>query len=279
MNCETVCEKLSAYLDGELPDIEELQVQNHTDSCAGCRVQLEQFVAISGMIRRCEAANGFMPSWESFEHQLDRRAVELKSRSIYRSKRGLGVLATAASFAILWLAISNARNSNLNDRDVAGSFHAHSSMAVDFQDVFKLAQTEPQQAIGRLAAKYQGKELDRDGTIDYLGYEPTLFQRLPTGFTRTSTHVLNMPCCKCSASICERIDRTSLIVFEHKDEQPVWFGDLPSIETQCSGKICKIIEAAGQLAVSWKNDDRQLTMIGANDISEVNQWVASTLKL
>ncbi|MCU0713814.1 MAG: hypothetical protein MUC43_17280 [Pirellula sp.] len=57
----------------------------------------------------------------------------------------------------------------------------------------------------------------------------------------------------------------------------MWFGDSPSIETQCAGKTCKIVESesAGQLAVSWKSEDRQLTMIGANDISEVNQWVAS----
>ncbi len=69
-----------------------------------------------------------------------------------------------------------------------------------------------------------------------------------------------------------------MIVFEHKDEQSVWFGDLPCIETQCSGKQCRIIESAGQLAVSWRQNDRQFTMIGAADVAEVSQWV-ETLKL
>ena len=66
----------------------------------------------------------------------------------------------------------------------------------------------------------------------------------------------------------------SLIVFEHKDEKPVWFEDLPAIETQCSETQCRIIESAG----SWRQKERQYTMIGATDISEVSQWV-DTLKL
>ena len=70
----------------------------------------------------------------------------------------------------------------------------------------------------------------------------------------------------------------SLIVFEHKDEKPVWFEDLPAIETQCSETQCRIIESAGQLAVSWRQKERQYTLIGATDIAEVSQWV-DTLKL
>jgi hypothetical protein len=67
-------------------------------------------------------------------------------------------------------------------------------------------------------------------------------------------------------------------VFEHKDEQPVWFGNAPCIETQCAGKPCKIVESAGSLAVTWQSNDRQLTMVGAKDVSEVSEWV-SALKM
>ena len=49
-------------------------------------------------------------------------------------------------------------------------------------------------------------------------------------------------------------------------------------ETQCSGTQCRIIESAGQLAVSWRQKDRQFTMVGATDVDEVSQWV-ETLKL
>lgn len=225
-------------------------------------------------MRRSEGSGSRTPTWDAIEHQLDRRAVLPLRPMGYQSTWAIAALATAASFLLLWLAASSFRNSSHNDHDVASNGHAHSSMAVDFQDVFQLAQTDPRSAIGRLVTKYQGAELDRKDTVGYLGYEPALFQTVPVGFTRTSTHVLSMPCCKCSATICQRQDGTSLVVFEHKVEQPVWFGNAPATDTQCAGKPCKIIESAGNLAVTWKNKGRQLTMIGAKDKTEVDQWIS-----
>ncbi len=275
MNCESFCEKLSAYLDGELNAGDELEVRTHFESCGSCCLQMEQFVAIGDLIRRSEDAAQAIPTWDAIEHRLDRAAVLSPRPMTYRSTWTIAALATAASFFLLWLAASSFRDSNHDDHDVASNGHAHPSMAVDFQDVFQSAQTDPQAAIGRLVMKYQGLELDRKGAVEYLGYEPALFQTVPVGFTRTSTHVLNMPCCKCSATICQRQDGTSLVFFEHKDEQPVWFGNAPSTDTQCAGKPCKIIESAGNLAVTWKSKGRQLTMIGAKDKTEVDQWITN----
>ena len=275
MNCESVSEKLSAYLDGELSTSDELSIRGHLDSCESCRLDLEQFIAIGGLIRRTEAADEHVPAWEAFEHQVDGANLVRLRRPLSRSTWVYGALATAASFGLLWLAVSNMRNSGRDEHEQAGAGHVHDSLAVDFGEFFQSAQSNPKSAIGRLVAKYQGKELDRTATIDYLGYEPALFQSLPVGFTRTSTHVLNMPCCRCSATICQRQDGTSLFVFEHKDEQPVWFGSASSIETKCAGKPCRIVESAGNLAVTWKNKGRQLTLIGAKDITEVSKWIES----
>ena len=156
--------------------------------------------------------------------------------------------------------------------------HEHGSLAVDFRNVIEFAQLEPQKAISNLVEKYDGKQLETESATKTIGYRPALFNHVPDGFQRVSTHVLNMPCCKCSATVCQRPNGTSVIVFEHKDEQPVWFGDLPSIDTQCSGTQCRIIESAGQLAVSWRQKDRQFTVVGASDVAEVSQWV-ETLKM
>lgn len=271
MDCEAVTEKLSAFLDGELGSSEELDVQRHLTSCETCRAEFEQFDAMGNIIRRCESCEMQLPEWDSIESRLERAEVLTMWPSINRSRWLVSVLVTAASIGFIWLAVSSFRNTRHGG-------HSHQELAVDFQDVFRLAQTDPQAAIGKLVARYQGKELDRDGTIAYLGYEPTLFQTMPVGFNRTSTHVLSMPCCKCSATVCQRQDGTSLVVFEHKNEQPVWFGDAPCIETQCAGQACKIIESAGSLAVTWKNKDRQLTMVGAKNVNEVSEWV-SALKM
>ncbi len=273
MNCDQVSEKLSAFIDDELSPQEQVQIQQHVSMCVSCRSQTEQFVAIGDLMRRSEATEVALPSWEVVEQGLVRAAILPVETKVDQSKWIYAALATAASLALLWFALSSLRKERHGEHELAE--HAHTNMTVDFQDVLQLAQTNPKTAIGKLIAKYDGKELDRSATIDYLGYEPALFKALPVGFTRTSTHVLNMPCCKCSATICQRSDGSSLVVFEHKEEQPVWFGEAPSIETQCAGRTCRIIESAGNLAVAWKNNGRQLTLIGARDNTEADQWVAT----
>ena len=272
INCDWIEERLSAYIDNELDAKERTDFESHCDHCNACRATIVEFQAIGTLMRQSEASVDTNSLWEQVAPRLDSdRIVSIPSKPLPKNWI-YAVLVTAASVSLIWFF---ARNPS-SDHDAGEASHEHAALAVDFQEVIRAAKSEPKVAIAKLVSKYQGKELDIKATESYLGYEPAVFKSIPEGFTRVSTHVLNMPCCKCSASICERNDGTSLILFEHKDEQPVWFGSLPYIETQCSGKTCKIIEAAGQLAVSWKNNDRQLTMIGANDIAEVNQWVAST---
>jgi Putative zinc-finger len=269
MNCDWVEEHLSAYIDNELAAQERLKFDSHCDQCDSCRALAAEYQAIGRLMRQSEAGVDTNSLWERVEHRLDDdRVVPISTKSQPRNWV-YAILATAASVAVIWFIARNP----ISEHNHSDTNHEHAALAVDFQEVIRTAKLEPKVAVAKLVSKYQGKELDAKATASYLGYEPTLFKSIPEGFSLVSTHVLNMPCCKCSASICERADGTSLVVFEHKDEQPVWFGELPSIETQCSGRTCKIVEASGQLAVSWKNDDRQLTMVGANDLAEVNNWV------
>ncbi len=270
MKCKLLEERLSPYIDKKVGEEERLQIEAHCEQCDACRSLVAQFVAMGSLMRQSESRVDTDAVWDKVAAQLDSCEVMPITTNANLKSWLLPILATAASLALFWFVIRN--DSSNHDGDQT---HEHAALAVDFQEVIQSAKTEPRAAIAKLVSKYQGKELDKNAATKYLGYEPALFQSMPEGFARVSTHILNMPCCKCSATICERGDGTSLIVFEHKDEQPVWFGDSPSIETQCSGKTCKIVEAAGQLAVSWKNEDRQLTLIGANDIAEVSQWVAS----
>lgn len=270
MNCDWVDENVSVYLDSKLDSVEIQRFESHCAQCDACCKLVEQYKVIGVLMRQSEQRVDTESIWEQLAVRLgDQSGVLLTSYSrpmnwIYAT------LATAASLALRWFVVKS--SSDFGHSDGLGS-HQHASLAVDFQEVNRSAQSEPKAAISKLVAKYQGKELATKATTSFLGYEPALFKRVPEGFTRISTHVLNMPCCKCSASICKRTDGISLIVFEHNDEQPVWFGDSPSIETRFAGRTCKIVESAGQLAVSWKSEDRQITLIGAGDIAEVNEWV------
>lgn len=100
------------------------------------------------------------------------------------------------------------RNTGTEEHDANALSHNHASLAVDFAEVLRSAKSEPKQAIATLVSKYEGNEFSNEETSKYLGYEPAVFNSVPVGFTRVSTHVLNMPS-KCSATICERSDGTS----------------------------------------------------------------------
>jgi hypothetical protein len=270
MNCNWFEDRLSAYIDNELVDEEIRQLELHCQDCESCRSVVLRYRSMGTLMRQSEPSVNIDGIWERVAARLDDSpivSVSIKSQKKYWAN---AILVAAASIGIVWFVARNNPPSKHGDAS-----HDHASLAVDFQDVIRSAKKEPKAAIAKLVAKYRGEELDFETTANYLGYEPAIFKSVPVGFARVSTHVLNMPCCKCTASICERQDGTSMIVFEHKDEQPLWFGDCPSIETQCSGRTCKIVESSGQLAVSWTNADRQLTMIGANDLTEINDWIAS----
>ena len=273
MNCESVSIRLSEFMDGELDSTSMEQISRHIGTCPSCQNELQSFQRIGEWMRADEVTVDTDATWNRIES-----ALPTKKRAITRSLL-VWVVPSLAVAASLVFVFANFLFKPFGDRDIAKDashnehVHDRDSLAVNFRQVIDLAQTSPQQAISSLIDKYNGKQLDAEEATKFIGYRPALFSSIPVGFSRVSTHVLNMPCCKCTASICARQDGRSLILFEHKDEQPVWFGDLPSIETQSSGTQCRIIESAGQLAVSWKQKDRQFTMIGAADLAEVSLWI------
>ena len=93
------------------------------------------------------------------------------------------ILATVASIALFWFVVRDNTSTEHRDDDA----HQHASLAVDFQDVFRLIKTEPKAAITELVTKYQGQELSQTAATDYLGYEPALFKSVPKGFARVSS--------------------------------------------------------------------------------------------
>ncbi|MFV1965053.1 MAG: hypothetical protein ACC628_06490 [Pirellulaceae bacterium] len=84
-----------------------------------------------------------------------------------------------------------------------------------------------------------------------------------------------MPCCVCIETVFRRNDGGKLLaVFEHAEAQPMWFGDGPQIKAYCNGKPTRIVQRDGQLVVSWKQDQRYVTVIGMRDVEEVTRLMA-----
>jgi hypothetical protein len=75
-------------------------------------------------------------------------------------------------------------------------------------------------------------------------------------------------------AIYRRADGQTIAVFEHVDDQPVWFGERPSIQARCNGMPTSLVQVDDCLAASWRQDGRYLTVVGANDVEQVAQLVA-----
>jgi hypothetical protein len=140
----------------------------------------------------------------------------------------------------------------------------------DFLDQFS---HEPQAAQSVLLRKYDGNIVDSSDAVRLVGYQPSALRAPPQGYSRQAAYVLKMPCCVCTETIYRRADGQLLAVFEHEKEQPSWFGDRTRIEVRCNDKPTSIVQLKGQLAVTWKQQRRYITVIGARDVEEVTRLV------
>ena len=108
-----------------------------------------------------------------------------------------------------------------------------------------------------------------------LGYRPAAADGLPEGYSLDTVYVLKMPCCTCVQCICTTEDGTTIAIFEHDTDQPIWFGNRPSIDASCFGKTCNIVQVDNLLAVSWQMNRRHLTVVGARHVEDLEGLIAS----
>ncbi|HKF39764.1 MAG TPA: zf-HC2 domain-containing protein [Candidatus Acidoferrum sp.] len=50
MSCERMGSRLLGYIDGRLKESEKLEVEKHLATCAPCRMRVEEFRAVSGLL-------------------------------------------------------------------------------------------------------------------------------------------------------------------------------------------------------------------------------------
>ena len=270
MDCVTAKEYLSAYCDGELSTELASQVRDHIAGCRDCCDELASFKKLSALFDDSTVPSPPGGLWANIEKTMATPTEVPRVVAHHRSGVSPRLLRLALA-ATLLLAVGIWRASPWRSND----HHQHDEMAVNLQDVMSQFATEPLLAMNKLSEQYQGVEVSLDAAEDLLGYRPAIGKSLPTGYQLTSTRVLKMPCCTCSASICTRTDGTSFVVFEHNAEQQMWFGDAPAISAKCGGKECRLVQMPEQMAVTWMSGKRQLTAIGVNGIEEVASLVAA----
>ncbi|WP_158946372.1 anti-sigma factor family protein [Pseudodesulfovibrio cashew] len=102
MHCRNCHTRLSAYLDGELPEQELRDMKRHLDGCADCRARLAELAALEAPLT--SLGTPAMPG--DLEFRIMARAsreyfdAPIKSRFREIVRRGLGMTAMTSALAV-----------------------------------------------------------------------------------------------------------------------------------------------------------------------------------
>ncbi|QDT13412.1 anti-sigma factor family protein [Planctomycetes bacterium K23_9] len=288
-DCNTVRSHLSAYHDGELSAELAATVAKHIESCESCAAELSAFESIGSAFAQTQMPAKPSDLWQRIERELPMtaEAVTLSKRFgvwVRESPYGAGLVSMAASVLVLlgaglWYGGNNGDMAGGGAMAMHGSDgHSHdgemsaehmAEFAGVMDEYLQKLPSDPDAAERMLLAKYNGEKVDSDGAVKLVGYRPIISGELPEGYSLASTSVLKMPCCTCVKAVCKRSDGSTLVLFEHDDDEAAWFGDRPSSMAMCGDKDCCLVDLDSSIAATWKQGSRSVTAVGVRDQNEV----------
>jgi len=266
MNCRSARELLSALYDRELPPDLEGEVRAHVESCADCARKVAEFAQLSKLTAELREPNVPTGAWPGIESALDKGRWTIDGFAP-RWPRHRSRLALAASLLVV-------ASIALSSYWIWRSYDPHAVMAATFDDYLKEFAEYPDQAQQVLIARYDGRPLDLSHAASESEFRPNAPEELPEDFRRQEVYVLEMPCCTCTQTVYKNSSGKVLVLFEHSEKQPEWFGDRPRIEAYCHGKETSLVQLPRQLAATWKCGRRYLTVVGAQNVEQVAELVA-----
>ena len=265
MNCSEIQDLLSAYHDKELAAELNRRVATHLSQCSGCATELARFERLGRLARELERPQPSGLSWEAIENRL-REPPELSGpESVSQAfparswTRPVVVRALAALAAGILIVV-------VGYRVFSGGDHDHQEMvqAIDYL----AAHADAPDATRYLANRYNGRQITAADAMTLVGYRPIATNGLPGGYAVENIQVLEMPCCKCTQTACQRPDHSRFFVFEHENEEPGWFEHRKRHSADCCGKRCRFVELDDRIALTWKEGSRHITLLGIRDEQE-----------
>ncbi|WP_404309638.1 anti-sigma factor family protein [Neorhodopirellula lusitana] len=292
-DCNSVRSHLSAYHDGELSAGQAATVAKHIESCESCAAELRAFESIGSAFAQTQMPAKPSDLWQRIERELPMtaEAVTLSKRFgvwVRESPYGAGLVSMAASVLVLlgaglWYGGNNGDMAGGGAMAMHGSDgHSHdgemsaehmAEFAGVMDEYLQKLPSDPDAAERMLLAKYNGEKVDTDGAVKLVGYRPIVSSGLPEGYSLASTSVLKMPCCTCVKAVCKRSDGSTLVLFEHDDEETAWFGDRRQSMATCGDKDCCLVDLDSSIAATWKQGTRSVTAVGVRDQEEVAKLV------
>ena len=134
MNCETVRERLPAYLDGELDVLAHMALETHLRDCAACTLELRRQQALSRAIKTRATYHGAPPALR--DNIQARFTAEPPKRRVIRRAGALAALSALAAVLILSVTLVAPRfNSDQRLVDEVVADHVRSVMVAHLMDV------------------------------------------------------------------------------------------------------------------------------------------------
>jgi len=266
VNCSKIQERLSAYHDRELsPDVAE-QVVAHLPECSECAEEILSFRQITGLSHALIDPQVPAPMWSELQAKLATSAQAMPNAAEPLASPFAGKVFVLAATLLIAVGFWGAYQAWF---PAAEQHH----LAMNFASYLEEFSERPESAQQILLAKYSGRPIGLAEATDVLGYEPVAARGLPPGYSVKEVHLIKMPCCMCAQVICTNEAGNSIAIFEHAIDQPVWFGDRPSENCLCDEVPTNTRWVGDQLAATWKEGGRYITIIGATDLNEVTEFV------
>jgi hypothetical protein len=272
MNCREIQEQLSAFHDGELASEMRAVVAAHVGGCEQCASQLAQYASLSSSFRQLSQPEVPTAVWAGIAAGLDQDTGGTTSAASLSADQPGGRWLTSSRLALaasvllvlglgLWMT-RHPDHADHSDEFVMTMDHYLETLARD-----------PDQAEQFLLNKYDGQTVKPEDAVRLVGYRPAVASGLPEGYTLASTSVMKMPCCTCVKAVCKRKDGTTLVLFEHDDEDTAWFGERASSMATCGDTECCLVDLDSSIAATWKRGSRWVTAVGVRDTAEVSALV------
>jgi len=266
VNCAEVQERLSLFYDNRLSQDEGAHVEAHTTDCRSCAEELASFQKLSGLSQQLIDPPVPDHLWKELKAKLgspeEPNILLARNQPRQISRRFMALAATLLVATGIGVVAYQIWDSPKEEH-----------LMVNFAHYLENFTERPDNAQQILLASYNGRPITLAEATKVLGYEPVAAKSLPSGYAVKEVHLLTMPCCTCAQIVCTNEAGNSIAIFEHAMDQPVWFGDRPTEECVCQDVPTSIRRAGGQLAATWKEGERYITMIGATDLDEVADFV------
>jgi hypothetical protein len=264
MICTNVRQSLSAYFDDELSSEVRAEVVEHLHSCADCTAALGRIRTLSALAHELTQPVA-VDLWPAIQRELHEPKVAERvpiTRFGARWRLPISIVAVAASLLVGFFGWPL-----LHPRS------AQAQMGVDLSRYVQEFRSDPASAERLLRQEYASQAIEPADAIRLVSYKPLAPEKLSDAVVRTETYLFEMPCCKCIQTLYRRPDGGALAVFEHVADEPASLGQHSTIHTKCAHKDVCVVECDGQLAVTWKDGKRFVTLVGVKDLDEANQLV------